>query len=87
MEMKCKEVSDSLVAYFLKQKPEAVARYLANLLIDLHRIRSLDTLSAEEKSMLWYRVDKNVKALYRFIKFGPEGDLILEDVRTGDVYK
>jgi hypothetical protein len=62
-----KEVIDKLTEYFLEQDPKIVARSLANMMIDLNRIRNFRELCPDDIYCLSDRINKNLDSLHRFI--------------------
>lgn len=72
-----KEVIDKLTEYFITQDKKTIARSLANMMIDFNRIFYLKSLPEDERVLLNARIIANMLALRKFIKDGPDGDLIL----------
>lgn len=68
MEVSNKELIDKLQAYFLEQDPKDIARGLANMMIDIHRIVTYENLSEDQKNSLKFRMAANTEELKEFIK-------------------
>ena len=79
-----KQVINDLVEYFLTQDPKVVARSLAATMIDLQRIVHIDELPDDERMCLRLRIGANVAALKKFAKDGPDGNLILHNLESGN---
>lgn len=77
-----KEIIDRLVKYFLTQDPRIVAQMMAAHLIDLNRIHHIHKLDESEKNSLLYRIEKNVEQLHKFIQYGPQGDLRVDNLNS-----
>lgn len=77
-----KEVIDSLQEYYLNQDPKTVARALANMMIDIHRIVNINILTFHEKSILISRMHSNEAQLLKFIKEGPSEKFKLHNIEN-----
>ena len=80
MEKTNKQVIQDLKEYFLTQDPKIVAHILAGLLIDLTRLYNLHKLEQDERQNLFFRLDKNIEEIKKFIKNGPDSDLSFENL-------
>lgn len=69
-----KEVIDQLQDYFLKQDPKDVARLLANMMIDMHRVATVCSLPEDEQESLSTRIQINSSTLQEFVENGFKGD-------------
>lgn len=74
-EMTNKTLMAKLVAYYVSQPPELVARALAGAMLDICRIRKMSELPESELASLIERIDKNAIEVQKFAKNGPSGDL------------
>jgi|APCry1669192647_1035423.scaffolds.fasta_scaffold66097_1 hypothetical protein len=68
--MENKEAIKKLTDYFLEQDPGDIARILANMMIDLNRLKHLDLLPKNEADCLLMRFEKNLEELNLFLKMG-----------------
>lgn len=75
-----KKVINELQEYFLKQDPKIVARFLANMMIDLNRLYSIEELSENERKCLEFRMEHNIQQLRNFAKYGPTDGLTLTNI-------
>lgn len=75
-----KKLIEELVEYFSKQDQKIVCRFLANAMIDLHRIRNISTLPAKELESLLFRIEHNSDELIKFSKYGVKTDLKLQNI-------
>lgn len=75
--MNNKEAMDKLQAYYLTQDPAIVARGLASLLIDMNRLKHVDSLGEKEAQCLEVRLNLMMDELQDFVKNGPKHDLRL----------
>ena len=80
MEKTNKDIIRQLTDYFMKQNQEQTCKLLASMFIDLNRIVNRKKLGADELAGLELRINWNIKQLNKFIKDGPDGDLILENL-------
>ena len=78
--MNNKEVIDALQEYFLKQDPKDIARFLANMMIDLNRFLSIEELPPDEAESLYFRIRYNVQQLRDFAKNGSVQGLTLTNI-------
>ena len=72
-----KEVIHKLKTYYLTQDREVVAHVLAVMMIDLQRVWNYGKLEKDEAISLKQRMRLNMQELDKFIKEGPQGDLII----------
>lgn len=66
---------NKLTDYYLTQPPEIIAKALACTMLDICRLRVLDSLCESEISSLFDRIDKTTRQVHKFAKNGPKGDL------------
>jgi hypothetical protein len=71
--MKNKEVIDKLQAHFLESEPAVVARCLAAMLVDMHRLLNAEHLMEAEASSLMVRMHLNDSILMDFVEDGTAG--------------
>lgn len=71
-----KEVIELLQNYYLKQDSKIIARCLANVVIDLHRIQNFEFLPNSEKECLIDRMRLNGEQLEKFL-LNPHEDIEL----------
>jgi len=69
-----KEAIDKLESYYAEQDPRTVARALAALMLDIHRIVTVDRLPEGEAINLKNRMVLNSQAFVDFIKNGSKGE-------------
>jgi len=68
--MEKNEVIEKLQKHFLEQEPKIIARALANVFIDLKRIKKIYELPVKDVEYLVLRMNKNIEQLDEFIKNG-----------------
>jgi Fe2+ or Zn2+ uptake regulation protein len=66
-----KEILDSLTTHFLESDPKEIARALANVILDMHRLKVYNSLPIDEQLNLISRLELNDKEFVRFAKEGP----------------
>ena len=66
-----KELMNALTKHFLESDPKEVARALANMLLDLHRVGIYEELPLDEQVSLLERTHWNQEEFLRFSKEGP----------------
>jgi hypothetical protein len=75
--MNNKDVIDKLQAYFLQQDPQVLTRLTANMMVDFHRLYSIESLPFEEVECLFQRIERNALSLRDFVENGPKGPLTM----------
>ena len=80
-----KEIIDSLQAYFHKECGSGdVARCLAQMMLDNHRIRNFVELTNPEQKSLIDRMRRNDVEFTRFVERGPDWGVSLEPMRPNE---
>lgn len=67
-----KKIMQDLTAHFLESDPKEIARAFANLILDVHRLKTYDFLPIAEQISLIERLDKNDAEFVRFVNEGPK---------------